>query len=51
MIEGASGQAYDRYLAERVFKPAGMDTARVEDVLVIVANRAHGYQRGGSASC
>jgi serine beta-lactamase-like protein LACTB, mitochondrial len=48
VIEGASGLAYDRYLEERVFQPAGMDTARVEDVLALVPNRAHGYQRGGS---
>ena len=48
VVEGASGMAYDRYLAERIFQPAGMETARVEDVLAIVPNRAHGYQRGGS---
>ena len=48
VIEGASGHAYDRYLAEHVFQPAGMDTARVEDVLALVPNRAHGYQRGAS---
>lgn len=48
VIEGASGKAYDRYLADHVFQPAGMDTARVEDVLALVPNRAHGYQRLGS---
>ena len=48
IIEGASGLPYDRYLAERVFQPAGMETARVEDVLALVPHRAHGYQRGGA---
>ena len=45
VIEGAARQGYDRYLAERVFAPAGMTAARTEDVLAIVPHRARGYQR------
>jgi CubicO group peptidase (beta-lactamase class C family) len=47
-IEGASRQSYDRYLADHVFQPAGMATARTEDVLAIVPHRARGYQRTSS---
>jgi CubicO group peptidase (beta-lactamase class C family) len=45
VVEGASHQPYDRYLAERIFQPSGMTAARTEDVLAIVPHRAHGYQR------
>ena len=48
VVEGASRQAYDRYLADRIFQPAGMSAARTEDVLAIVPHRAHGYQRTAS---
>lgn len=43
VIEGASGMVYMDYLRENVFKPAGMDTARADDVFDIIPNRAQGY--------
>lgn len=46
VVEGASGQRFDRYLADRVFAPAGMEWARVDDVLAVIPNRAGGYRMG-----
>jgi serine beta-lactamase-like protein LACTB len=45
VVEGASGMPFMQYLAERVFAPAGMDSARDDDTLAIIPNRARGYQR------
>ena len=45
VIEGVSGMPFARYLDERVFDPAGMHGARVDDVLAIVPGRARGYRR------
>jgi len=45
-IESASGQAYADYLRESVFVPAGMETARLDDVFALIPHRAHGYQKG-----
>jgi CubicO group peptidase (beta-lactamase class C family) len=42
-IEGASGVKYADYVRENVFKPAGMDRMRVDDVFTIIPNRAQGY--------
>ncbi len=44
VIEGASGQHYPEYMAEHVFKPAGMDHVVVDDVYTIVPRRVKGYQ-------
>jgi serine beta-lactamase-like protein LACTB len=44
-VEKASGLAFDAYLRERVFSPAGMEGTRVDDVLDLIPNRAHGYRR------
>jgi len=44
-VEGASGQALPDYLRDNVFLPAGMATARIDDVFAIVPHRAQGYQK------
>lgn len=43
IIRKASGKFYGDFLAERVFKPLGMTTARVISERDIVPNRAAGY--------
>lgn len=42
-VEGASGTAYDDYMQENVFRPAGMDHTRLDDVFTIIPDRARGY--------
>jgi CubicO group peptidase (beta-lactamase class C family) len=44
-VEGASGSAFVEYVSENVFRPAGMEGARADDVFAIVPNRAQGYVR------
>jgi serine beta-lactamase-like protein LACTB len=44
VIEGASGQRFESYVAEHVLKPAGMTHTFVDDVVAIVPHRARGYQ-------
>lgn len=43
IIERASGQTYGDFLAERIFKPLQMDTARLNHQFEIIPNRATGY--------
>jgi CubicO group peptidase (beta-lactamase class C family) len=43
VIEGASGMAFQDYMRENVFKPAGMLKTRSDDVFAIIPNRARGY--------
>lgn len=43
VIEGASGMTFADYLREHVFKPAGMRHTQVDDLYVIIPNRARGY--------
>jgi CubicO group peptidase (beta-lactamase class C family) len=45
VMEGASGERYPEYMAEHVFKPAGMQHIAVDDVHDIVMHRARGYQK------
>jgi serine beta-lactamase-like protein LACTB len=45
VIEGASGEKYPEYMAEHVFKPAGMDDVAVDDVYTIVPRRVRGYDK------
>ena len=45
VIEGASGERFEDYVAERVLKPAGMTHTFVDDVFEIVPHRARGYQK------
>jgi len=42
-VEGASGMKFPDYVRENIFKPAGMDRMRVDDVFEIIPNRAQGY--------
>ena len=44
LVRRVSGQFYGDVLAERVFKPLGMNTARVISERDIVMNRAAGYE-------
>lgn len=44
-VEGASGMSFPDYVREKVFKPAGMDRIRVDNVTDIIPNRAQGYQK------
>jgi CubicO group peptidase (beta-lactamase class C family) len=48
IIENVSGKSYDDFLTERIFKPAEMSTARLNDQLEIIPNRATGY--GGTSN-
>jgi len=43
VIEGASGMTFADYLRDNIFKPAGMQHTQVDDLYVIIPNRAHGY--------
>ncbi len=45
VIEGASDEKYFDYLREHVLIPTGMTHTFVDDVHVIILNRARGYQR------
>jgi serine beta-lactamase-like protein LACTB, mitochondrial len=45
VIEGASGQNFGNYVAQHVFKPAGMTHTFVDDAYEIVPHRARGYQK------
>ena len=44
LIRKVSGKFYGDFLAERVFKPLGMTTARIISEADIVTNRAAGYE-------
>ncbi len=45
VVEGASGMKYVDFVRENIFRPAGMDHIRVDDVFEIIPNRAQGYQK------
>jgi CubicO group peptidase (beta-lactamase class C family) len=45
VIEGASGERFQDYVAAHVLKPAGMTHTFVDDVFEIVPHRARGYQK------
>lgn len=42
-VEGASGMPYERYMAERVFAPAGMTRTRTDDHFTAIPDRTRGY--------
>jgi hypothetical protein len=48
IIEKVSGQTCGAFLDARIFTPAGMTTARVNDLSVIVPHRAQGYAWTGT---
>jgi serine beta-lactamase-like protein LACTB len=43
VIEGSSGMGYDEYMRENIYKPAGMQRTQVDDIFVLIPNRARGY--------
>ncbi len=45
VIEGASGEKFQDYVAAHVLKPAGMTHTVVDDAFDIVPHRARGYQK------
>jgi serine beta-lactamase-like protein LACTB, mitochondrial len=45
VIEGASAERFEDYVAEHVLKPAGMTHTFVDNVFDIVPHRARGYQK------
>ncbi len=45
VIEGAAGVSYMEYVRENIFTPAGMESARDDDVFAIIPHRAQGYRR------
>jgi D-alanyl-D-alanine carboxypeptidase len=45
VIEAVSGQSYDDYVGEHIFKPAGMTSTGAFDLDDVVPNRAVGYTR------
>lgn len=47
IVKQVSGQFYGDLLKERIFEPAGMKTAQVNDIRQIIPNRSQGYQLTG----
>lgn len=45
VIEGASGMSFMDYVRENIFKPAGMERARDDNVFEIIPHRAQGYRK------
>ncbi len=45
VVESASGQPFETYLAEHVWRPAGMVNTQLDVASRIVAHRGHGYER------
>lgn len=48
LIEKVSGKSYAAFLAERIFRPLGMRSTRVNDLSVVIPGRATGYTKSGS---
>lgn len=44
VIERASGKSFPVYMREHVFRPAGMENSREDDVWALVPNRVSGYR-------
>ena len=47
IIEKTSGKSYGDFLDERIFKPLGMTSTRVNDLRSVIRNRAQGYSLDG----
>ena len=45
VVEGASGMKFADFVRDNIFRPAGMEHIRVDDVFEIIPNRAQGYQK------
>jgi D-alanyl-D-alanine carboxypeptidase len=48
VIEKVSGQSYAQFLAERIFKPLGMDATRYDVTEQVVPGRVAGYNKGAN---
>jgi D-alanyl-D-alanine carboxypeptidase len=48
LIEKVTGKKYSEFLQERIFHPLGMTHTRVNDLQVIIPNRAQGYSLDGA---
>ncbi len=44
-VEGASGSAFEDYLSQNVFEPAGMTRTVVDNHFALIPHRSRGYQR------
>ena len=44
-VEGASGMKFTDFLRDNIFKPAGMNRMRADDIAELIINRAQGYQK------
>lgn len=47
LIEKVSGKRYGEFLEERIFRPLGMTSTRVNELAAIIPNRATGYSWRG----
>jgi len=47
LIETASGKPYGEFMAERIFRPLGMDHTRLNDLRDLIPGRAQGYEWNG----
>jgi serine beta-lactamase-like protein LACTB len=45
VLEGASGQKYSDFVAENIFRPAGMNVTRTDDFFAVIPHRARGYHQ------
>ncbi|MDQ3748117.1 MAG: beta-lactamase family protein, partial [Acidobacteriota bacterium] len=45
VVEGAAKMPFADYLRENIFRPAGMERTRIDDLYAIIPNRARGYAR------
>ncbi len=48
LIEKVSGKSYNAFLTERIFQPLGMTQTRVNELKIILPNRAQGYIWSGN---
>jgi CubicO group peptidase (beta-lactamase class C family) len=49
IIERASGEPYEQYLQDRIFKPLGMTHTRFDERRALIPHRATGYYSRGTA--
>lgn len=44
-VEGAAGESFPEYLDAHIFRPARMESIRVDDAAAIIPHRAQGYRK------
>jgi CubicO group peptidase (beta-lactamase class C family) len=44
IVEKISGVPFEQFVADRIFRPAGMSASQLDDMTDIIRNRANGYQ-------